>query len=277
MLRALTFLAASAALVSLTAAAQAPPALPEPVAAELRLAQEAYRAEVAAAGEGLLKEFAAEEKRVLDSTKLKIDDKIKRSEALQEEKKAFEADGKLPKALGLKVASAEYGAKVAAARGRCDKAFDKAAEAAGKTDLAAAKAVLGAKADFYKPAPPPAPPAAKPLPAAEGSNPLVGTWQRTSGKTTSHKHITPTHHVWVQYDATGRAVMTHGGRCTFKKDSYEESIDYGFGPAYESLKTTTIPVAWKIQGNKLTARPTFNGRTYEEVWELVGPATPANK
>jgi len=269
MFRAVTFLVLVIALVSWAAAAQD---LPEAVAAGLKVAKESYRQELDKAGEALRKEFAAEEKRTLDNPKLKIDDKIKRSEALAEEKRAFEADGKLPKSPGLKVAASDYQTKASAARGRCEKAFDKAAEQVGATDLAAAKALLAEKVEFFKPAPPATPGQVAAKPGADGVNPLVGTWQRTSGKTTSQKHITPTHHMWVQFDATGRTVMTHGGRCAFKKDSYEESIDYGYGPAYDSLKGTTIPVTWKLAGAKLTARPTFNGRTFEEVWELVEPA-----
>ncbi len=265
MVRAVTFLAAAVALVSLTAAAQAPP---EAVAAELKLAQENFRTEVAAAGEGLLKEFAAEEKRILDSVKLKIDDKIKRSEAVQDEKKAFEADGKLPKSLGLKVAAADYQAKVAAARGRCERAFDKAAESAGKTDLAAAKAVLAAKADFFRPAPPPAPAAAKPLPAAAGANPLVGTWQRPNGSGTMFKHVTPTHAMIVHHDATGRVLLTHGGTYALKGDTIEESIDYGVGAGWDALKNRTVTHTYTVQGGKWTCKG-VGGRGTAEVWELV--------
>ena len=272
MFRAVTFLAAAVAFVSLTAAAQIPPTLPGAVTAELKLAQETYQSEVAAAAEGLLKEFAAEENRILDSTKLKIDDKIKRSEAVQDEKKAFEADGKLPKSLGLKVAAADYQAKVVAARSRCEKAFDKAAESAGKTDLAAAKAVLASKIDFFKPAaaaPPPAPAVVKPLPGAAGLNPLVGTWQRPNGSGTMFKHVTPTHAMIVHHDATGRVVLTHGGAYTLKGDTIEESIDYGFGAGWDALKNRTVTHTYTVQGGKWTCKGP-GGRGTPEVWELVG-------
>ena len=276
MLRAATFLAAAIAVVSLTAAQDAPKpaAVGEAVAAELKHAKEAYSKELEKAGEALLKEFGAEEKRTLDSTKLKIDDKIKRSEQLADEKKAFEADGKLPKSLGLKVATGEYVAKVAAARTRCEKAFDKAAEQAGKTDLLAAKAVLAEKVEFFKPAPPAGQAGVKPV--AGGVNPLVGTWQRKSLNGTTHKHVTPTQFMIVYFDPTGRVILTHGGQYALKGDTIQESIDYGFGSGWDSLKHKTVTHTYTLQDKKWTCKG-FGGGNAVEVWELVEPAAPAGK
>ena len=171
MTRAVVSLIAAFALLSPAAPAQDAPKPADAGGAELTAAKLAYEADAAKAAEVLLAEFAAEEKRIKENPKLKIDDKIKRSELLQEEKAAFEADGKLPRTLGLKVASSDYATRLAAARSRCGKAFDSAAEAAGKTDLALAKALLAEKAEFFKPSPAApkaagANPAARPAPAA---------------------------------------------------------------------------------------------------------------
>lgn len=265
MTRAFAFLAA-ATLLSWATAAQDKPAgpLPDPaVAADLRAAKDAYRAEVEKATEAFLGEFAAEEKRVTESTKLKIDDKIQRAEQLQAEKKAFAADGKMPRSPGMKVASADYQAKSSSARVRCEKAFDRAAEAAGKTDLAAAKAVLLEKVEFFKPAPPPG--TAKAGPAV--ANPLVGTWERAGAKAAMHKHVTPTHFMIAYADPAGRVVLTHGGKFTVKNDTAQESIDYGFGSGWDALKNRVVTYSFKVQGKRWTVI----NRTGEEVWDLVEP------
>ena len=276
MLRATTFLAAAVVLASLTAAQDLPkPAnVGEAVPAELALAKAAYHQELEKAAEALLKEFGAEEKRTLESVKLKIDDKIKRSEQLADEKKAFEADGKLPKSPGLKVATGDYVAKVTAARTRCERAFDKVAEQVGRTDLTVAKAVLAEKVEFFKPAPPAGQVAAKPGPP--NANPLVGTWQRKSLNGTTHKHVTPTHVTIVYFDPTGRVILTHGGQYTLKGDTIRESIDYGFGSGWDSLKAKTVTHTFTLQDKKWACKG-FGGGTAVEVWELVEPAAPAGR
>ncbi len=284
MSRAFAFLLAAFFLAS--AAAQDQPKAGPPAAAgvaELTAAKRAYETDVAKATETLLGEFAVEEKRVLDNAKLKIDDKIKRSELLQDEKKAFEADGKLPKTLGLKVATSDYQTKVSAARSRCEKAFDKAAETAGKSDLALAKALLAEKAEFLKPGPTaPAPKpgdAASPVPPGPaGPSPLVGTWERAVNATnvTIQKHVTPTHSMVFQYDGTGRVYMAHGGRYTLKGDVHAESVEYGFGPYYDKHAGTTVTTKSKLVGKKWSLSWTEGDRNIQANWEPVEPKPPAN-
>jgi len=122
----------------------------DPIAAELRKAKVEFQATLDKTNEKLLAAFADEEKKLTNNSKLKIDEKVKRLDQLQEEKKAFETDGKLPKSPGLKVALSDYQTKVNAAKLKCEKAFDTAAEKYGKKDLTAAKAVLAEKANFLQ-------------------------------------------------------------------------------------------------------------------------------
>jgi hypothetical protein len=120
----------------------------DPIAAELSKAKAEFLSVHERAKDKLLAAFAEEEKKLTNNSKLKIDEKVKRLDQLQDEKKAFEDDGKLPKSPGLKVAVSDYQTKVTAAKLKCEKAFDHAAERYGKKDLAAAKAVLAEKANF---------------------------------------------------------------------------------------------------------------------------------
>jgi hypothetical protein len=120
----------------------------DPIAAELSKAKTEFLAAHGKAKEKLLAAFAEEEKKLTNNAKLKIDEKVKRLDQLAEEKKAFADDGKLPKSPGLKVAVSDYQTKVNAAKLKCEKAFDTAAEKYGKKDLAAAKSVLTEKANF---------------------------------------------------------------------------------------------------------------------------------
>jgi len=276
-------LVAFAALSLASPAQDAPkPAAPADAgAAELTAAKQAYEAEVAKATEALLAEFAAEDKRIKENAKLKIDDKIKRSELLAEEKAAFEADGKLPKTLGLKVATSDYVTKLTAARSRCGKAFDAAAEAAGKTDLPLAKSLLAEKAEFLaatrsaaaKPAAP-VNPAARPAPS-----PLIGSWERSVNSTavTIQKHVTPTHYMVFQYDTTGRVYMAHGGRYALKGDALTESVEYGFGPYYDKHAGTSLTTKSTLVGKKWYLAWAEGDRPIQATWEPIEPKPPAGK
>ena len=286
MTRAPVLLLATFAALSLSAPAQGPPkaaATAEAGGAELAVAKQAYEADVAKATEALLAEIAAEEKRIKDNPKLKIDDKIKRSELLLEEKAAFEAGGKLPRTLGLKVAASEYVSKLTAARSRCGRAFDNAAEAAGKGDLAQAKTLLAEKAEFLSSArpaatkPPDTAPAARPAPAA--SSPLVGTWERSvsSATVTIQKHVTPTHYMVFQYDTTGRVYMAHGGRYALKGDVHTEHVEYGFGPFYDKNAGATLTTKSILVGKKWHLTWTEGDRPIQATWEPAEPKRAAGK
>jgi hypothetical protein len=133
----------------------------DPIAAELTKAKKEYEKVVDKAKEELLVAMAQEEMRFKENSNLGAEDRVKRVEQLQEEKKAFEAEGKLPKSPGLRVAVGDYRGKVGAAQRKCEKAFDVAASEYLKNDLAAAKAILSEKAEFFLPGKRSAPASAK--------------------------------------------------------------------------------------------------------------------
>ena len=132
-------------------ALEAKVAADDDIAAALKTAKEDYKSAVEKAGEKLLADFTDRQKKLADDTKLKVDQVIKLVEQVQVEKKAFELDpAKLPKSAGMNVAASDYQTKTAAARKKCEAAFDEAAEAyRGKRDLVIAKAVLAEKKQFF--------------------------------------------------------------------------------------------------------------------------------
>lgn len=124
----------------------------DPIAAVLKKSQEEYTAAVEQAAEGMSAAFAAQIKKLEDNAKLPVQQQLKMLADLQAEQTAFDADpAALPQSATMKAATSEYRKSVDAARGRCAKAFDRAAEAyRAKKDLAAAKAVLAEKAQYLQ-------------------------------------------------------------------------------------------------------------------------------
>jgi hypothetical protein len=135
-----------ATFVTAVACAQDKPALP--IAVELDKAKAEYRGVVDKARDEVLKAFTAEEKKLLDG-RLSIAEKVRQTEQLQAERKAFEADGKVPTSAALKSAAGRYDTAVSQARQTCEKAFDAAAERYLPIDLAKAKAVLAEKTTYF--------------------------------------------------------------------------------------------------------------------------------
>ena len=133
---------------------------PDPIAATLRQAQDEHAAAVEKAGEGMATAFAAQVKKLEDNTKLPVQQQLKLIADLQAEQKAFGADpAALPKSAAMKAAISQYRTATTAARDKCGKAFDRAADAyRAKKDLAKARAVLAEKSAF--------------LPTAEGGDPV---------------------------------------------------------------------------------------------------------
>jgi hypothetical protein len=152
MIRPLLFSALAAAVMLTAASGQDKPAakLDEPVVAELRKAKAEFQTAFDKAKENLLAKFADEEKRLTDTTTLKIDEKVKRLKQLDTEKKVFTEVGKLPKAAALKMAVHDYQVKFGAAKKKCELAFDAVAAKYGKKDLAVAQAVLAEKETFFR-------------------------------------------------------------------------------------------------------------------------------
>ena len=116
--------------------------------AELRSAQAEYRDALQEAAAPMFAAFAAEERKLQGNSRLRLEDRLKRTEELAAEKRAFESRRKLPASTGLKPAATAYRRAASAAALRYVKALDAAAERYGKTDLAAAKALLAEKERF---------------------------------------------------------------------------------------------------------------------------------
>jgi plasmid stabilization system protein ParE len=113
-------------------------------------------------------------------------------------------------------------------------------------------------------------------------NPLIGTWKLVSAKYrgresdiaeryTIHKHITPTHYIWVHVDPnTEEIVMSIGGTYSFTEKTYTEQALYGFGNWYPSNRNRTSTLSCRVEDNKWHhAGRLDNGAMIEEIWERV--------
>lgn len=117
--------------------------------AALAKAKDEFRAAVEKAKGAVAAALDVEAKKVVANTKLAPAERVARAEELAAEKAAFEADGELPKAAGVRAAVAEYRTAAGTARAKVEKAFDAAAEALlAAQDVAGAKAVLAEKGPF---------------------------------------------------------------------------------------------------------------------------------
>jgi hypothetical protein len=113
------------------------------------------------------------------------------------------------------------------------------------------------------------------------ANKLVGTWKIVSAKYggqqstlpkvyTTLKHITPTHFMWATYDEVGKVTRTGGGSYAFNGMTLEETPTYGLGADFDVVKAKRQTFECKVEGKSLYLNGTLsNGRTLEEVWELV--------
>jgi formylglycine-generating enzyme required for sulfatase activity len=109
-----------------------------PAIAELGVLQPAigsYNAALGTAAAALLKEFDAEEQRIMDAN-LKIEEKIQRHDVLTAEKTAFESSRALPKTAGLQSAVKVYQSATAAAEAALQKEFDAAEQRIKDSSLA---------------------------------------------------------------------------------------------------------------------------------------------
>jgi hypothetical protein len=200
--------------VAASAAAQQA-AAPDPIADDLAKAKEAYQTAVAKARDELLKAFASEEKKLLDS-RLNVEEKVRRVEQVQNEKKAFETDGKLPTSVTLKIAGGRFQIAVAQAKLKCEKAFDTAADRYGRIDLAKAKAVLEEKSGFFE--------AAAPVTSATGGK------VATTGSTPQAKARVPvpaspsTKSTETLERELAEWMLQHGGRLTIEASGSSREV-----------------------------------------------------
>ena len=137
-------------LLGAGAVAQDKPDTVDPVDIELSRAKQVYEKDSASARETLLAAYDKYEKLIAESPKLNAENRVKLIELLRTDRKVFESEGTVTSAVALRSPANAYRAKVAAARRTCEKAFDSAAEKFVKKDLLAARAILDAKAEYFK-------------------------------------------------------------------------------------------------------------------------------
>ena len=113
------------------------------------------------------------------------------------------------------------------------------------------------------------------------SNKLIGTWRIVSAKyggepstlpaeVTTLKHFTPTHFMWVSFDKDGKVTRTGGGPYSFDGKVLQETPAYGFGSDFNVVNAKLQTFDCKVEGKRLSQTGKLsNGRTLEEVWELV--------
>ena len=117
---------------------------------KLQTAKAEFRTAIAKAKDKLDAGFDAEEKVLLENTRLKADERIKRVEQLKDEKSLFNKDGTLPKSTEMRSFVTEYRNTATTIKTTCEKSFDAVAdEYLKKKDLAGAKAIVAEKATFF--------------------------------------------------------------------------------------------------------------------------------
>ena len=113
------------------------------------------------------------------------------------------------------------------------------------------------------------------------ANKLVGTWKLISAKyggeesalpkdSTTLKHMTPTHYMWVSYNNDGEIFHTGGGPYTFDGTTLKSTPEFGLGADFDAIKGKMQMYQCKIEGNRWHQSGTLsNGTSLEEVWERV--------
>ena len=122
--------------------------------------------------------------------------------------------------------------------------------------------------------------AADPVPEAELSKHLVGTWKMVSAKfggkdsdlptrLTVLKHVTPTHMTWMRSDPkTGEVVAMASGVWKISGDQYSDTPTMGMGSQFATVKGGTHTFTCRIVGDKwFHTGKLETGLTIEEVWE----------
>jgi len=113
------------------------------------------------------------------------------------------------------------------------------------------------------------------------ANSLVGTWKLVSAKYggedstltrqfTTIKHFTPTHFMWVSYGEDGNITRTAGGTYSYDGKTLEDTPMYGIGSDFNVVSKKLQTYECRVVGKKLYQKGALsNGRSLEEVWELV--------
>jgi hypothetical protein len=112
-------------------------------------------------------------------------------------------------------------------------------------------------------------------------NKLIGTWKMVKAKfdgkefkipkgATQLKHITPTQHMFLDFDKDGILFDARGGPYTLKGEKLEVTPEYGLSEVFKVMKGKPQSFVCKVEGNKWYHSGTLsNGLTIEEVWERV--------
>src|SRR5437763_13969715 len=105
------------------------------------------------------------------------------------------------------------------------------------------------------------PAAAKIAKSADLRTALVGTWKMTSMKingekndlpdeAVTYKHVTPGGFTWLSYEKeSGKIFRAAGGTYTLQGDAYTETIEYGVGNDFDSIKHASHPFTCRIEGD----------------------------
>lgn len=105
----------------------------------------------------------------------------------------------------------------------------------------------------------------------EARRKLVGTWENpksAQGGFRQLKYVTPTHFVWVIYDAEKRTpVGTAGGTWSLQGETYKEKMDFA-SDGWEHLRGKETEYNIKLDGDKWSIKGTLDtGFKIDETWE----------
>lgn len=120
------------------------------LAASLRRAMKAHSEAIRAADEKLLTAMTVEEKRINSLARLKVEEKIRYTELVKEQRAAFEESGKLPDFRSLAAAVKTFKLQKQAADANCERVFDAEAERYNPINAKVAKSILELKRSFLE-------------------------------------------------------------------------------------------------------------------------------
>ena len=76
--------------------------------------------------------------------------------------------------------------------------------------------------------------------------------------------------MWATYDNRGKVTRTGGGPYTYNGKVLEEIPAYGMGADFDVVNAKRQVYQCKVEGKRIYQSGTLsNGRSLEEVWELV--------
>ena len=107
---------------------------------------------------------------------------------------------------------------------------------------------------------------------------LIGTWQSsatpsTPGATTALKHVTPTHFFVVHLDEQKVVRLGHGGPYRLASGTYTETLEHGFGAAFEKFPGASVAFQCRVSGDTLHIVGEYQGHTMNEQWTRVRGAS----